>query len=212
MFYRYADDYQEMYRKVVTAYTANIPIYVNGYDINKSSYPAINYRPFSDRPYYSYVPVASFYNVGAKVVYDSQANVINVTTDYYTNKQIIEEQQAKISELQSEIDKLQPQPIPTDSTIITLEDKNLENAIRLIINKPIADLHMGDVDTITELNFAGSEITNLSGIENFVSLKSFYLTGYNNKISDIGPLKGLTNLKELQLSDNQISDISPLQS
>ncbi|MBK5242175.1 hypothetical protein [Clostridium sp.] len=31
MFYRYADDHQEMYRKAVTAYTSNIPIYVNGY-------------------------------------------------------------------------------------------------------------------------------------------------------------------------------------
>ena len=33
MFFRYVDD-QEMYRKAVAAYTSNIPIYVNGYDIN----------------------------------------------------------------------------------------------------------------------------------------------------------------------------------
>ncbi|MBT7743129.1 MAG: hypothetical protein HN727_15090 [Opitutae bacterium] len=31
-----------------------------------------------------------------------------------------------------------------------------------------------------------------------------------NQISDLSPLKGLTNLKELWLSDNEISDLSPL--
>jgi len=83
MFIRYVDEDQEMYRKAVTAYTSNIPIYVNGSDINQSSYPAINYRPSSDRPYYSYVPIASFSNIGAVVNYDSVSNVINVTTDYF---------------------------------------------------------------------------------------------------------------------------------
>lgn len=109
MFIRYVDEDQEMYRKSVTAYTSNIPIYVNGSDINQSSYPAINYRPSSDKPYYSYVPIASFSKVGAAVNYDSVSNVINVTTDYYLNKDTITQQQNRIKELEDKYNKLEEQ-------------------------------------------------------------------------------------------------------
>ncbi|WP_411682244.1 hypothetical protein [Clostridium thailandense] len=109
MFFRYWDSYQDMYRKEVVAYTSNIPIYVNGINVNKNPYPALNYRAYSDIPYYSYVPVAIFNRVGATVVYDSQANTIRVTTDYYSNKDIIKQQQIQIKALQERINKLASQ-------------------------------------------------------------------------------------------------------
>jgi hypothetical protein len=107
MYYRYCYDYQEIYRKAVTAYTLDVPIYVNGYNINQNPYPVLYYRAYTYKPYYSYVPIVMFDKVGAKVVYDSQANIINVTTDYYLNKVTLMEQQNKLKELKDRNNELE---------------------------------------------------------------------------------------------------------
>jgi hypothetical protein len=107
MYYRYCDDYQEIYRKAVTAYTLDVPIYVNGYNIDQNPYPVLYYRAYTDKPYYSYVPIVMFDKVGAKVVYDSQANIINVTTDYYLNKVTLMEQENQLKELQAKNNELE---------------------------------------------------------------------------------------------------------
>lgn len=99
MFIRYWDPYQDMYRKEVIAYTSNISIMVNGYNVNQDPYHALNYRAYADKPYYIYVPIAIFDRVGASVAYYSVANVINVTTDYYSNKDTITQLQNQIKEL-----------------------------------------------------------------------------------------------------------------
>lgn len=100
----------------VTAYTATQPILVNGVNINTGLYPVLNYKPPRAQYPYIYVPIAEFSKVGAKVVWDESKQLLSVTTDYYTNKRLIEEQQAKIIQLQNELNKLQS-PAPTPAPI-----------------------------------------------------------------------------------------------
>ena len=94
--------------------------------------------------------------------------------------------------------------------IITFKDKNLENAIRKIVNKPSGDLMKSDVSNITSLDVHSMEIVDISGIENLTNLTEIRL--WDNKISDISPLKGLTNLTNINLMYNSISDLSALSS
>ncbi|RHO53393.1 hypothetical protein DW094_11640 [Ruminococcaceae bacterium AM07-15] len=52
-------------------------------------------------------------------------------------------------------------------------------------------------------------IQSLEGLQYAVNLKSLDLSG--NQITDLTPLAGLTNLTYLDLSDNQITDLTPLE-
>ena len=54
----------------------------------------------------------------------------------------------------------------------------------------------------------GREITDITPLRGLTNLKALSLQ--NNRISDLTPLAGLTNLIELQLYGNQISDLTPL--
>lgn len=88
----YMQPYRRQYNPV-TAYTLNIPVYVNGTDINNPPYPAINYQP-EGAPYpFVYVPIAQFSKVGAKVKWQEESQTINVTTDYFDLKQFYQSQQ-----------------------------------------------------------------------------------------------------------------------
>jgi Leucine-rich repeat (LRR) protein len=89
-------------------------------------------------------------------------------------------------------------------------DKNLELLVRKAADIPAdAALHRKDVENIRELNAIAALATgNISGIENLVNLKSLNLT-FNN-INDISPLSQLKNLTSLRISANRISDLTPL--
>lgn len=77
----------------VTAYTADRPILVNGYDINTGVYPVLNYKPVNAQYPYIYVPIAEFSRVGAKVIWDETKQLLTVVTDYYQTKSDYEEAQ-----------------------------------------------------------------------------------------------------------------------
>ena len=99
----------------------------------------------------------------------------------------------------------------SEDGIITFVNKNLDKAVRDIINKPTGALYKSDVAKITKLSAVGSYqdyISNLSGIENLINLQSLDLDF--NQIKDISALRGLTNLKYLNLCFTQISEISAL--
>jgi len=96
-------------------------------------------------------------------------------------------------------------PVTTD---INFLDKNLEKAVRDIINKPTGNILKSDVDNITELNLKGASITNISGIENLTNLTILRI--YDNQITNIEPLRNLTKLTILNLENNQISNIESL--
>ena len=85
----------------------------------------------------------------------------------------------------------------------------MEIAIRHEIGKYSGGLRRTDLQGLTTLsNACGPAIRNLSGLEYCSSLIRLDLS--YNQISDISPLAGLSRLTWLNLSGNQISDISPL--
>ena len=62
--------------------------------------------------------------------------------------------------------------------------------------------------TITDLEFSGSQINDLTSLKDMTWLLWLWLG--ENQVSDVTPLKNLTNLNGLDLSHNRISDVSPL--
>lgn len=100
--------------------------------------------------------------------------------------------------------------IKDDNSVVTFKDKNLEQVVRNVINKPTGDLLKSDVKKITGLNLGliapvnsdrEVEVKDLSGIENLTNLQELYL--YHTQISDISPLKGLINLQTIWLCGTQ---------
>ncbi|HQD76934.1 MAG TPA: leucine-rich repeat domain-containing protein [Bacillota bacterium] len=92
--------------------------------------------------------------------------------------------------------------------IITFNDAGLEAAVRNALNKSIGDITDADMASLEELHAYQSGITDLTGLEYAVNLRTLYLGG--NQISDITALAGLTGLQVLDLGGNQISDITTL--
>ena len=62
---------------------------------------------------------------------------------------------------------------------------------------------------LTELSLWNNQISDLSPLSGLTNLTKLEL-GANNLIKDLSPLSGLVNLVELRLSSNQISDLTPL--
>lgn len=106
----------------------------------------------------------------------------------------------------------------------SFKDENLKNAILEIIRDVEGDedknnITMSDIDTITsdelpsgkQLNLAGKNITDLSGLELFTDkgLEWIYLDW--NNISDMSVLSSFSTLTKISASGNQVSDISFLQ-
>ena len=77
-----------------------------------------------------------------------------------------------------------------------------------------------DMLALTELHASGANIRNLTGIEHAHNLRRLGLGGayieeeqrnsYNDAISDLSPLRGLTQLTWLDLSGTNVLDVSPL--
>ena len=61
------------------------------------------------------------------------------------------------------------------------------------------------IDTITELQINGNNITDLTGIEEFISLRSLFC--YDNNITNLN-LENNTQLFEVTCSDNQLISIN----
>lgn len=112
-----------------------------------------------------------------------------------------------------------------DSDTVTFNNKSFEKFIRNKLNIQDRNIYFSDVKGITSLDLTNQNIADISGLENFIHLKSLNLS-YNqiknlspivrldelenlnlshNNIEDISYISNLVNLKELNLSDNQIS-------
>ena len=146
-----------LYRKAVTAYSTNMAVIVNGYDVNSGLYPAINYRPFADRPYYTYVPIAIFNNVGAKVSYNEQTNSINVTSDYF--------------DLQKQKDKIKDQNAYYKETNTPVNLDDIEE------NFKFADSTIVYTGQINFLEMNGISITSLKGDMTIENPSMYFLNG-----------------------------------
>ncbi|MDE0088821.1 MAG: leucine-rich repeat domain-containing protein [Candidatus Poribacteria bacterium] len=84
---------------------------------------------------------------------------------------------------------------------VNIPDLNLRAVIEKELSKnPGATITATDMQTITGLNAKGKSIEKLTGLEFAINLEKLDLS--NNQISDVSPLAGLTKLEELDLSDN----------
>jgi len=115
--------------------------------------------------------------------------------------------------------------------IVVFADAVLERVFREYIHKPTGDILSSDVDTIPIVSAPFAGIESLSGLEHCTSLQSVILPGNElsditlagatrlwgleltgNNITDLSPLAGLSNLHQLHIGENPITDISPLAS
>ena len=87
-------------------------------------------------------------------------------------------------------------------------DVNLERVVREVLGRPQGPLASEDVASWTKLFAKEKDIHRLAGIEYLTALR--WLDLDDNRIVDITPLNQLTNLTELELRYNQIVDITPL--
>lgn len=90
-------------------------------------------------------------------------------------------------------------------------DKNLESALRTqVFEKRNTDkpLTKEDAKKVYVLKAKGRSIKEITGLEHCINLGEVDLS--NNQITDINPLKALKNIQSLDLSGNRIQDISSL--
>ena len=87
-------------------------------------------------------------------------------------------------------------------------DPNLKAVVESALG--VTNPTLNDMLNLTTLNATNCGITNLRGLECATNLVELHLG--INQISDLSPLSGLTQLTTLHLYGNQISDLSPLSS
>ncbi len=96
-----------------------------------------------------------------------------------------------------------------DSAIGTFTDGNLDAAVRrALLVGGLAILTCDLLSGVTELAGGSAGVASLVGIQNLPSLRNLDLSF--NSITDVSPLSGLTNLTDLNLFANQVADISAL--
>ncbi|MEX0326332.1 MAG: S8 family serine peptidase [Puniceicoccaceae bacterium] len=102
-----------------------------------------------------------------------------------------------------------PIEIIDSSLTIEIPDPNLRTAVEQHLgrfpNEPIADIEMAILIT---LDARGRNISNLTGLEHAIYLRDLFLS--DNQISDLYPLAGLSTLFIVDLNNNNLSDISTL--
>ena len=91
---------------------------------------------------------------------------------------------------------------------VIFPDKHLEAAVRKNLAKPGGPITREALKALGELAVVGKGIENIEGLEAAVNLTRLDLS--YNQIGDISPLASLTYLTQLDLRSNAISDISPL--
>ena len=83
----------------------------------------------------------------------------------------------------------------------------------MALDKSTSDITDLDIFGLTEFAAPGQGISDIAGLEYTMHLTTFnvwvnQLT--DNQISDISPMMGLIGLSRLYLSDNMIADVSPV--
>ena len=95
------------------------------------------------------------------------------------------------------------------AVVVEIPDFNLRAAVENVLGvAPGTPIVSSEMETLIRLEARGANIRNLTGFEHATNLKDLRLD--RNAISDISVLAGLTDLTGLGLDENSISDISPL--
>ena len=101
------------------------------------------------------------------------------------------------------------------AAVVAIPDAKLQAAIEVALGKVSgAAITEAEMKTLTRLDAPNANISDLTGLEFAINLTRLNLgvvfvegQGINsNEISDLSPLSGMTNLKELDLSTNNITD------
>ena len=101
-----------------------------------------------------------------------------------------------------------------DDTIVEFADVNLATAVREALELDTGDevdilkIPKVELEKLTTLSASQLSITYLSGLEHATQLKELYLV--RNNISNLTPLAQLTQLITLSLGDNNIRNLTPL--
>ena len=100
-------------------------------------------------------------------------------------------------------------PLVVSAQTVNIPDANLRAAIATALGKaPGATITAEEMATLTRLEAHNVNIRNLTGLEAATNLEDLRLK--HNLISDLSPLAGLLRLHHIELEDNTISDLSPL--
>ena len=92
---------------------------------------------------------------------------------------------------------------------VNIPDPNLRNAVERVLGKARGTtITVADMAVLQTLYATSKNIRNLIGLEHATNLRELGLD--NNSISDISAIAGLPQLSYLNLENNSISDISPL--
>jgi Leucine-rich repeat (LRR) protein len=92
---------------------------------------------------------------------------------------------------------------------VRFKDANFERIVRFYLRVPETDKVMiRNVSKVTYLNINHSNIRSLEGVENFRSLKGIDLSF--NQVTDLTPLTKLKHLEELILYTNKVTDVFEL--
>lgn len=122
--------------------------------------------------------------------------------------------------------------IKTKRLTVTFEDKNFEQLIREIINKPEGEIYVDEVTNIKVLHGENRNIESINGIQYLYNLEELYLgtkvatsvteetktrkieitkdITTQNRITDISYLSKLDKLRIIDLNGNLINDLTPL--
>jgi len=97
-----------------------------------------------------------------------------------------------------------------DAAPKNFRDHNLRIVIRESTGKRFGFVTQSDLEKITYINAWRQQINDLTGIGNCKNLEKLQLGGNGLYLKDIGPLKDLHNLTQLELSGDTVADIAPL--
>ena len=99
----------------------------------------------------------------------------------------------------------QPEVIP--GTVVQIPDPNLRAVIADELDKsPNAPITVEEMKRLRNLDARG--IRDLTGLQFATNLRRINIS--HNQVSDISPVAGLIGLRELWITDNPVSDISPV--
>ncbi len=86
---------------------------------------------------------------------------------------------------------------------VTFADSRVELAIRAAIDKPAGDIRPSDLEDLTSLSAERRGITDLGGLQYCTNLTTLDLS--DNEIADISPLLSLSKLRTVTLNGNPLS-------
>ena len=176
-----------------------------------------------------HTPELEPYLVGGFIGCKALNGSTNATVEFVTTELRLKSKEVSLNIIDVDGDFSYSEPFPIDvptllppPKVVSIPDANLAAAVRTALDlAPRDTLTTRTMSNLTHLEVPNSGITDLTGIEHAHHLVTLNLQNdpivygtenvKSNAISDISPLKGLTQLKYLNLSYNSVSDVSALE-